>query len=85
MLTAFNIRMQKRIFGLKRQEITGRGRKWHKEELHSLCSSPNDIRWSDEGRSNCWVCRMHGEKKNACTNLVRNSERKSLLLKSVSR
>jgi hypothetical protein len=28
---------------------------------------------------------MHGEKKNACTNLVRNSERKSLLLKSVSR
>jgi hypothetical protein len=31
----------RRIFGLKRVEVTGNWRKLHNEELHNLYSSPN--------------------------------------------
>jgi hypothetical protein len=34
----------RRIFGLKRDEVTGEWRKLHKEELRDLYSSPNIIR-----------------------------------------
>jgi acyl-coenzyme A synthetase/AMP-(fatty) acid ligase len=34
----------RRIFGLKRDEVTGIWRKLHNEELHSLYSSPSIIR-----------------------------------------
>jgi hypothetical protein len=34
----------RRIFGPKRDEVTGGWRKLHNEELHSLYSSPNIIR-----------------------------------------
>jgi hypothetical protein len=34
----------KRIFGPKREEVTGGCRKLNNEELYSLCSSPNVIR-----------------------------------------
>jgi hypothetical protein len=30
-----------RIFGLKRDEVTEGGRKWHNDELHTLYSSSN--------------------------------------------
>jgi hypothetical protein len=33
-----------RIFVLKRDEVMGRGRKLHNEELHDLYSSPDNIR-----------------------------------------
>jgi hypothetical protein len=33
-----------RIFGTKRDEVTGQGRKLHNEELHALYSSPNIVR-----------------------------------------
>jgi hypothetical protein len=33
-----------RIFGLRRDEVTGDWRKLHNEELHKLYSSPNIIR-----------------------------------------
>jgi hypothetical protein len=33
-----------RIFGPKRDEVTGGWRKLHNEELHNLCSSPSIIR-----------------------------------------
>jgi hypothetical protein len=33
-----------RIFGPKRDEVTGEWRKLHSEELHKLYSSPNIIR-----------------------------------------
>jgi hypothetical protein len=33
-----------RIFGPKRDEVTGDWRKLHNEELHKLYSSPNQIR-----------------------------------------
>ena len=34
----------RRIFGLKRDEVTGDWRKVHNEELNVLCSSPNIVR-----------------------------------------
>jgi hypothetical protein len=34
----------RRIFGTKRDEVTGGWRKLHNEELHGLCSSPSIVR-----------------------------------------
>jgi hypothetical protein len=34
----------RRIFGRKRDEVTGEWRELHNEELHNLCSSPKIIR-----------------------------------------
>jgi hypothetical protein len=34
----------RRIFGPKREEVTGEWRKMHNEELHNLYSSPDIIR-----------------------------------------
>jgi hypothetical protein len=40
----FENRVLKRIFGPKRDEVTGDWRKQHNEELHNLYSSPSIIR-----------------------------------------
>jgi hypothetical protein len=40
----FENRALRRIFILKRDEMTGSWRKLHNEELHNLCSSPSIIR-----------------------------------------
>jgi hypothetical protein len=37
-------RFIRRIFGPKRDDITGEWKKLHNEELHNLCSSPHIIR-----------------------------------------
>jgi hypothetical protein len=62
----FENRVLRRIFGPKRDEVTGEWRKLHNEELHILYSSPDIIRqmksrrmrWGDmwhawEGRGVC--------------------------------
>jgi hypothetical protein len=67
----FENRVLRRIFGPKRDEVTGEWRKLHKEELHELYSSPSFIgimkarrmRWAGH------VARM-GEKENAYRLLV---------------
>jgi hypothetical protein len=63
-------RALRRIFGLKRDEVTGEWRKLHNEKLHDLYSSPSIIRiikarmkWAGH------VARM-GEKRNVYTLLV---------------
>jgi hypothetical protein len=40
-LRVFENRVLRRIFGPKRDEVTGKWRKLHSEELHILYSSPN--------------------------------------------
>jgi hypothetical protein len=43
-LRVFENRVLRRIFGPKRDEVTGEWRKLHNKELHILYSSPNIIR-----------------------------------------
>jgi hypothetical protein len=67
----------RRIFGPKRDEVTGEWRKLHNKELHDLCSSPSIIRIIKSRRMR-WaghVARM-GEKRNAYILLVGKPEGK---------
>jgi hypothetical protein len=67
----FENRGLRRLFGPKRDGVTGGWRKLHNEELHNLCSSPSIItiiksrrmRWAGH------VARM-GEKRNVYRLLV---------------
>jgi hypothetical protein len=55
----------RRIFGPKRDEVTGEWRKMHNEELHNLYTSPDIIRQVKSGRMR-WagnVARMGEERK----------------------
>jgi hypothetical protein len=72
----FENRVLRRIFGRKRDEVTGEWRKLHNEELRDLYSSPSIIkiiklrmRWAGH------VARM-GEKRNSCRLLVGKPEGK---------
>jgi PAS domain-containing protein len=49
-LRMFENRVLRRMFGLKRDEVIGRGRKLHNEELHNLYSSPCIIRMIESRR-----------------------------------
>jgi hypothetical protein len=70
-------RVLRRIFGPKRDEVTGGWRKLHNEELHNLYSSPSIIRMIKSRRMRWagYVARM-GEKRNAYRILVGNPEGK---------
>ena len=43
-LRVFENRVLRRVFGPKRDEVTGEWRKLHNEELMDLCSLPNIVR-----------------------------------------
>ena len=43
-MRVFENRVLRRIFGPKRDEVTGKCRTLHNEELNDLCSSPNIVR-----------------------------------------
>jgi hypothetical protein len=61
----FENRVQRRIFGPKRDERTGEWRKLHNEELHNLYSTPDIIR-KVKSRRMRWarhVARMGEERK----------------------
>jgi hypothetical protein len=62
----FENRFLRRIFGPKRDEITGEWRKLYNEELHNLYSSPNIIRQIKSQRMK-WVTHVAhmGEKRKA--------------------
>jgi hypothetical protein len=65
----------RRIFGPKRDEVTGGWRKLHNEELHNLYSSPSIIRMTKSRRMR-WagnVARMV-EKRNTYRILVGNQK-----------
>jgi hypothetical protein len=61
----FENRVLRRIFGLKRDEVTGEWRKLHNEELHNLHSSPDIIRQVKPRRMRWagYVARMGEERK----------------------
>jgi hypothetical protein len=62
----FENRVLRRIFGPRRDEVTGGWRKLHNEELHNLYSSPSIIRIIKSRRMRWvrYVARM-AEKRNA--------------------
>jgi hypothetical protein len=73
----FENRVLRRIFGPRRDEVTGEWRKLHNEELHNLYSSPNIIRMINS-RIMRWaghIVRM-GETRNAYRILVGKPEGK---------
>jgi hypothetical protein len=77
-LRVFQNRVLRRIFGLKKDEVTGGWRKLH-EELHKLYSSPSIIKMIKSKRMR-WtghVARI-GEKRNAYRILVGNAEGRTL-------
>jgi hypothetical protein len=74
-LRVFENRVLRRIFGHKRDEVTGEWRKLHSEELHNLYSSPDIIRQVKSRRMR-WaghVARM-GEDRKVYTVLVGKPE-----------
>jgi hypothetical protein len=76
-LREFENRVLRRIFGPKRNGVTGGWRKLHNEELHNLYSSPSIIRVIKSRRMR-WVghvARM-GEKRNVYRLLVGKPEGK---------
>jgi hypothetical protein len=74
-LRVFEIRVLRRVFGPKRDEVTGEWRKLYNEELPDLYSSPSIIRiiMSRRMRWAGHVARM-GEKRNAYRLLVGTPE-----------
>jgi hypothetical protein len=79
-LRVFENRVLRRIFGPKRDDVTGGWRKLHNEELHNLYSSPNIIRMIKSKRMR-WaghVARM-GETRNVYRILVGKPEGERLL------
>jgi hypothetical protein len=73
----FENRVSRRIFGPKRDEVTGGWRKLHNEELHNFYSSPSIIRMIKSRRVR-WVGHVAqmGEKRNAYKILVGKSRKK---------
>jgi hypothetical protein len=73
----YYVRKLRRIFGPRRDEVTGDWRTLHNEELHNLYSSPNIIRMI-KSRRMTWaghVARM-GETRNVYRILVEKGEGK---------
>ena len=52
-LRVFEIRVLRRIFGPKRDEVTGEWRKLHNEELNDLHSLPNIVRVMKSRKMRC--------------------------------
>jgi hypothetical protein len=70
-LRVFENRVLRRIFGPKRDEVTGEWRNWHNEELRDFYSLPSIIRIIKSGRTR-WaghVAQM-GEERNMYRLLV---------------
>jgi hypothetical protein len=75
-LRVFENRVLRRIFGPKRDEVTGKVRRLNNKELHAVFSSPNII-WVIKSKRLRWarhVARM-GERRGAYRVLVEKAKR----------
>ena len=59
----FESRLVRRIFGPKRDEVTGKWRRLQKEELYDLYSSPNIVRVTSRRMSCTWHVACVGDKR----------------------
>jgi hypothetical protein len=75
-LRVFENRVLRRIFGPKRDEVTGGWRKLHNEELHDLYSLPSVIRIRSSKMGWAGHVAQMREKRNPYRLLVRKSEGK---------
>jgi hypothetical protein len=80
-LRVFENRALRRIFGPKRDEVTGGWRKLHNEGSHNLYSSPSLIRMIKSRRMK-WACNKHGQNMNAYRVLAGKPEGKRPLEKT---
>jgi hypothetical protein len=70
----FENRILRRIFGLKRDEVTGEWRKLDNEELHNLYSSPNIIRQIKSRTMRLAGHVAHMGERGKCTRLILNGK-----------
>jgi hypothetical protein len=71
----FENKVLRRIFGPRRDEVTGGWRKLHNEELHNLYSSPSIIRMAKSWKMRCaGHIASYGEKRNACRLYMKKPE-----------
>ena len=75
----FENRVLRRIFGPKRDEVTGEWRKLHNEELNDLYCSPNIVRVITSRRKMGGACSAYGERRSVYMLLVGKPEGKTPL------
>jgi hypothetical protein len=59
-LRLYENRVLRKMFGPRRDEVTGKWRKLHNEELRDLYSSPSIIRIIKSRRTRCGACSTNG-------------------------
>jgi hypothetical protein len=69
MLRVFENRELRRIFGPRREELTGGFRKLHNDKLHNLYSLPNDDQYNKDKMSG--TCSTHGRDEQFVQNFSR--------------
>jgi hypothetical protein len=79
-LRVFENRVLRRMFGPKRDEVTGEWRKLHNEEVYDLYSSPDIIR-QIESRS-MWGMWHAWERRRKCTGFGAKARRKETARKT---
>jgi len=72
----------RRIFGPKRDEVTGEWRKLHNEELSDMYSSPNILRVKVEKNEMGWYCSTYGVEKRCIQRFGGETRRKETTCKT---